>query len=346
MPATSTPVSQRSLRSPRVAGDVPRVRNSVDHLAWLAGHLTARDRWLVRMLFEHKVFTTHQIVDLAFPTRRAANLRLLKLHRWGVLHRFQPQRDLGSHPMHYVLDTAGATLLAHEDGIEPGALKYSREREVGRAYALQLAHTVGCNGLFTALIRRARQPGATGELTRWWSASRCGKQWGDIITPDGYGRWRDAGREVEWFLEFDFGTEQLARLANKLLRYERLATTTGITTPILVWLPTAEREATVRRTLVDTLRTLTHPNRVPVATTSATIGLDPLDPAEPRWRRVDDTTAPGRTCLADLATLWPSLPAPTPQAVGDGSSAMLVNDRSELAPPRPMPPSVSVGRRW
>lgn len=345
MPAIQTPPPQRALRGHRAERDVPRVRNSADHLAWLAGHLTARDRWLVRMLFEHKVFTTHQIVDLAFPTRRAANLRLLKLHTWGVLHRFQPHRDLGSHPMHYVLDTAGATLLAHEDGIEPGALKYSREREVGRAYSLQLAHNVGCNGLFTALVRRARQPGATGELTTWWSAGRCGRQWGDIITPDGYGRWREAGRDVEWFLEFDFGTEQLSRLAAKLVRYERLATTTGITTPVLVWLPTAEREATVRRTLADTLRTLTHPNRVPVATTSVAAGVDPLDPAEPRWRRVGDTTTAGRTRLADLATLWPTLPAPTPRAGDASRSAPLVNDRTELAPPRPMPPRVSVDRR-
>ena len=106
-------------------------------------------------------FTTHQIIDLCFPSRRAANLRLLSLHTWGVLHRFQPHRDSGSHPMHYVLDTAGATLLAHEHGVEPGALSYSRDREIGRAYSLQLAHTVGCNSLFTTLVRHARQPGAS-----------------------------------------------------------------------------------------------------------------------------------------------------------------------------------------
>lgn len=115
----TNPTPQQSLRSHRPEREGPRLRNSPEHLAWLARHLTPRDRWLIRMFFEHKVFTTHQIVDLAFPTRRAANLRLLNLHKWGVLHRFQPHRDRGSHPMHYVLDIAGATLLAHENGLEP-----------------------------------------------------------------------------------------------------------------------------------------------------------------------------------------------------------------------------------
>lgn len=333
----SNPTPQRALRGHRPARDLPRVRNSAEHHAWLARHLTPRDRWLVRMLFEHKVFTTHQIVDLAFPTRRAANLRLLNLHKWGVLHRFQPHRDRGSHPMHYVLDTAGATLLAHEDGIEPSTLRYNRDREIGRAYSLQLAHTVGCNSLFTTLIRRARQPSATGELTAWWSATRCGQHWGDIITPDGYGRWREAGRDVEWFVEFDFGTEQLSRLAAKLTRYEQLATTTGITTPILMWLPTNQREATARRALADALRALDHPHRVPVATTNATAGTDPLDMTEPRWQRVGDIDATGRTRLANLPTLWPNLPTPTPPPA-DVSHTSHTADKHPQPALRPMPP--------
>ena len=334
----TNPTSQRSLRSHRAEREGPRLRNSVEHLAWLARHLTPRDRWLVRMLFEHKVFTTHQIVDLAFPTRRAANLRLLNLHKWGVLHRFQPHRDRGSHPMHYVLDTAGATLLAHENGVEPSSLGYKRDREIGRAYSLQLAHTTGCNSLFTTLIRHARQPNATGELVAWWSAARCGRHWGDIITPDGYGRWHQAGREIEWFLEFDFGTEQLARLAAKLTRYEQLATTTGITTPILLWFPTPQRETTARCTLAEALHGLDQPNRVPVATTNAHASINPLDMTEPRWLPVDNTSPTERIRLADLPTLWPDLTPPTPPTPDINHPRLPTDQRRELAPPHPMPP--------
>ncbi|SEP54048.1 Replication-relaxation [Amycolatopsis saalfeldensis] len=203
----SNPTPQRQLRTHRPERPVQRVLNSAEHHAWLARHLTDRDRWLCRMLFEHHVLTSTQIIDIAFTGRRAANLRLRNLYQWGVVHRFQPHRDRGSHPMYYVLDTAGAVALAREDGIDPKELGYRREREIGRAFSLQLAHTVGCNGLFTTLVHQARQPGAAGQLMAWWSAARCGRHWGDIVTPDGYGRWREAGRDVEWFIEFDFGTE-------------------------------------------------------------------------------------------------------------------------------------------
>jgi hypothetical protein len=288
------------------------------------------------MLFEHKVFTTHQIVDLAFPSQRAANLRLLRLTRWGVLHRFQPHRALGSHPMHYVLDHVGATVLAHEEGLNLRALHYQRDREIGRAYSLQLAHTVGCNTLFTTLIHHSSQPGTPGELTTWWSAPRCGRQWGDIITPDAYARWRQGCRIVEWFTEFDFGTEPLPRLATKLHRYQRLAEHTGVITPILFWLPGPRREANARRLLADTLRALDRSD-VPVATTCPTAAAHPFDMTQPRWLRVDDTRA-GRVRLADLAVLWPMISAPALKTTPPDDA------RQNLAAPYPMPPAPSIRR--
>jgi hypothetical protein len=36
------------------------------HLAVLAAHLTVRDQWLLEMLHEHKVLTSHQILALAY----------------------------------------------------------------------------------------------------------------------------------------------------------------------------------------------------------------------------------------------------------------------------------------
>jgi hypothetical protein len=328
---------QRQLRTSRPQRPAARVLNSAEHHAWLAGHLTDRDRWLCRMLFEHHVLTSTQIVDIAFAGRRSANLRLRSLYQWGVVHRFQPHRDHGSHPMHYVLDTAGAVALAREAGIDPKELGYRREREVGRAFSMQLAHTVGCNWLFTTLIRRARQPDASGTLTAWWSAARCGRHWGDIVTPDGYGRWREAGREIEWFVEFDFGTERLTRLAGKLVRYERLAKTTGITTPVLIWLPSARREINARRALAETLQALDRPARVPVVTTSGDAASDALDMTVPRWRRVDGPPAGARVALADLPSLWPNLRPAEPST----PSRHPVADQSvprELAAPSPMPP--------
>ncbi len=230
------------------------------------------------MLYEHKVLTTHQIVDLAFPSRRAANLRLLNLYQWGVLHRFQPHRDLGSHPMHYVLDTAGAAVLAHEDGIDPNDLSYNRDREIGRAYSLQLAHTVGCNTLFTTLIRRARQPGRHRRSSPpGGPQARCGRHWGDIVTPDGYGRWHEAGRTTS------NGSSNSTSAPNNSPASPPNSTATNDSPPHRhhhphpVLAPQPAREANARRALAGTLRGLDRPDQVPVATTNPTATPHPLD---------------------------------------------------------------------
>ncbi|SMD27439.1 replication-relaxation family protein [Kibdelosporangium aridum] len=320
----TNPTPQRTLRGHRTTQPTRRAANTADHRLWLAHHLTGRDRWLIRMLFEHKVLTSHQIIDLAFHTRRVANQRLRLLYLWGIVHRFQPYLTVGSAPMHYVLDSTGATILAEEEGIKPSTLNYNRDRAAGRAQSLQLAHDVGCNSLFTTLVRRGRQPGATGHLTTWWSAARCRRLWGDIVTPDGYGRWTDTNGDVEWFIEFDFGTEQLSRLTDKLHRYTRLATSTGVTTPVLMWFPTPTREAAAR-TAIEGLN-------VPVATTNATAASNALDMGEPRWLGLGNAQSRGRVTLVDLPTLWPDIP------VLETGTNNLAASSSDLAAPHPMPP--------
>ena len=69
------------------------------------------------------------------------------------------------------------------------------------------------------------------------------------MRPDGYGRWREHEREVDFFLEYDQGTEPLERVAAKLAGYHKLALATKIATPVVFWLPTSGREAGVRQAL-------------------------------------------------------------------------------------------------
>ncbi|GAB3890087.1 replication-relaxation family protein [Kibdelosporangium lantanae] len=322
--------TQRDLRGTRALTKPPR-RKTPDHHAWLAQRLTPRDHWLIHMLYEHKVLTTHHITDLAFPSPRTANLRLLNLFRWDVVHRFQPFRDTGSHPMHYVLDTAGAVLLAHHHGVTPTDLHYNRTRELGRAHSLQLAHLTGCNTLFTTLAHQSRRDPENGVLTAWWSANRCAHHWGDIITPDAYARWTHNGHTTDWFTEYDTGTEQLKRLAHKLIRYHRLATTTAITTPILFWFTTPQREANARAVLREALHTLDHPDRVPTATSNPTAARHPHDLTQPRWLSLNTST---RANLTDLF-------APTP-VHGDAGPDESASPRPYLPAPSPQPPKPSV----
>nr|CTQ99253.1 hypothetical protein [Kibdelosporangium sp. MJ126-NF4] len=281
------------------------------------------------MLYEHKVLTTNQIIDLAFPSRRSANLRLRLLDEWGIVYRFQPHREFGSHPMHYVLDTPGATILAYEAGITPRNMPYSRRDVARHAYSLQLAHDVACNGLFTSLVRHARQPRTTGQLTTWWSASHCKRLWGDIVKPDGYARWSHDGREFDWFMEFDFGTEPRSRILDKVDRYTKLATNTGLTTPVLLWFPTPDRESSVRYTLQELHNELSQPNRVPIATTNSYTAEDSLDMSTARWLPVGPGLTPDRVPFTELTTLWPDIPEPEP--LDD-------HEDSYLTAPSPMPP--------
>ena len=339
----TNPTPQRALRGHLPQRIAPRAAATAEHHAHLAPRLQPRDRWLARMLFEHKVFTSHQIAQLAWPSIRAANLRLLQLYRWRVIDRFQPFVTLGSAPMHYVLDIAGATALAHEDGLDLKDLDYRHDREIGRAYSLRLAHTTGTNGVFTALIARARHAEASGHLTAWWSETRCAHHFGDVVRPDAYGRWHEHDREIDWFLEFDFGTENLRTLATKLTGYERLAATTSIITPILVWLPTARRETGARGALATALRALDRPHLVPLATTSSDL-LDPaqaLDPTAARWLPIGAPRDPGRLRLIDLARSWPDVSPPsTGSALSAPSSRTPTTTAAPtgLLPPSPMPP--------
>ena len=48
----SNPTSQRQLRGHHPQRSIPRSASSSEHLAFLARRLTARDRWLIRVLHE------------------------------------------------------------------------------------------------------------------------------------------------------------------------------------------------------------------------------------------------------------------------------------------------------
>jgi len=94
-----------------------RWRAGVDDRAVLAAsaHLTDRDRYLVRIVGEHRVLTTGQLCALAFSNVTTARHRLTVLARLGALRQFRPHRDLGSAPWHYLPGRVGAAVLGAED---------------------------------------------------------------------------------------------------------------------------------------------------------------------------------------------------------------------------------------
>jgi hypothetical protein len=294
--ATRAPRKRRTVEhvGPGLATPTPRVRVTGELLASLAARLTARDRWLLGMLHDHRVLTTHQIAQLAFGSIGAATHRLLILYRLRVLDRFRPLVPVGSAPLHYILGPAGAAVLAAERNVSVAELGYRPDHALAIAHSTQLTHTVGVNGFFTALVAHARRSDGHAALEAWWSERRCAAAWGPAVRPDGYGRWRKDDHLVDFFLEYDTGTEPLHRVAAKLTAYRRLAQATGINTPVLFQLPGPRREHALRQSLARP--------PVPVATTNAhVLASAGRDPAGPIWLPDRSATDGTRVRLTQVA---------------------------------------------
>ena len=252
--------------------------------------------------------------------------------------------------MHFVLDEAGAYLLAAEDGITPGQLGYRRDRALAIALSVQLAHATGTNSVFCALAAQGRQAG-NAALTCWWSERRCAALWGDLARPDGYGQWTEhtpAGPAVtDFFLEYDTGSENLHRVAAKLTGYQNLAARTGITTPVLFWLPTARREAALRALLDSTAgrggpgaRPAGGVPGVPVATTTPQAAASGGGPAGPIWLPAGQ---PGPRLA--LAQAGGTTPAPPPATAAGEQAGDSIPPGTGLPwhPPVPAPPPLPGG---
>jgi hypothetical protein len=258
-------------------------------LLGVLGRLTERDRRLCRLLDEHRVLTTAQVADVGFSGERRARMRLSELYAFDVLDRFRPQRWGAPAPYHWVLGPLGAALVAAETGRDVADLSWRRSLAHDLAASQRLAHLVGTNGFFTALLRAARtQAGCS--LPEWWSEWRCAREWGEVVRPDGYAVWREAGTSLPFLYEHDNGTERLERLAAKLEGYVRLTAAAGHPNWVLFTFPTPRREHEARRVLAHPL--------VPVATAAR---LPCVAPDGPIWASI--ATDGARMRLSELAAL-------------------------------------------
>ena len=343
MPETAPPPSTPHYL-PAQPEPAPLARRA--HLAVLAAHLTARDRWIIAMVHEHRVLTSAQINTLAFGYERGARRRLATLtHKLRVLDRFRPRRTVGSAPEHYVLGPAGAAYLAAELDLSAKAFGYNRQRTHQIAVSAQLGHAVGTNEVFTRIAAAHRTDPQGGRLAAWWSERRCLRLWQDLARPDGYGHYSlaapgtdpAAARNLRFFLEYDTGTEALTRLGAKMAGYAKLAAASA-PQPVLFYLPSAQREENLHRHLAQ------DPPRIPVATTSPeALAAAGTGPAGPVWRPYTARPRiPGRPVkrlnLIDLDTL---VPAPATAS----ASASAAAPTWWIEPPPPLPPATVETRR-
>jgi len=244
------------------------MRRRADHnlAAAVAPRLTPRDRTLCGVLFDHRVLTTAQVVDYCFANVTTARHRLAALHRLRVLDRFRPFRPTGSAPWHWVLDSLGIEVVAADRGIDVPRPTAHHARALALADTQRLAHLVGVNGVFCSLARWARSHDDA-ELAEWWPERRCVSEWGQVVRPDGFGVVRRGEAVVEFFVEYDAGTETLARLTGKLDGYADLVRATGWSPWVAFYFPSPHREAEARKVLNNPT--------VPVVTAADGLGAGP-----------------------------------------------------------------------
>lgn len=250
--------------------------------------IVPRDRALLALLAEHYLLSAPQIAAAFFDGRRTAQRRLTTLYRLGVLHRFAYANAAHtSVPYLYTLGPVGLqlypTVYNDPDNRHTKAPRSSLDRARRIAASATAAHLLGVNQFFIDLIAAARRPsaeqpaasadgerpsqGRPPQLLRWWSEQHATDVYAQSgIRPDGHGIWQADGAAVGFFVEHDRGTENLPRVVAKLRGYARLAEF-GPRYPVLLWLPTAEREANLLRLLTGV--------RTPMPIATAVHGPDP-----------------------------------------------------------------------
>jgi hypothetical protein len=273
---------------------------------------TPRDRYLLHLLADHHVLTTAQISQAWGAPLRRTQHRLGRLLDTGVLDRFRPYRDYGrgSAPFHWTLGPIGALEAAAARDTTPSGLGWTPHRTAQLASSSQLAHRIGTNGLFTALIAHTHTHPGT-RLDVWQPPGVFASGQPIDVRPDGYGEWittRPDGTEqtTAFVLEHDTGSEPFHRLTGKLDRYSALAAARSCPLVLFRFLTPARERGARLRALAH--HPAVHAGTLRVATTALPDPPD-ADPAGPIWTPCPDHQRLTSCALADLA--GEPTPAPT-----------------------------------
>ena len=155
--------------------------------------LNARERAVLVAIYEHKVLLTEHLKTMFFGSLRRAQDQLRHLARRGLIDTWYPPqpRGMGKASGHHTLTESGAQVVASLLGIARSELRYVVRDEEDREQDSYLAHRLGVNEFFCALIEAGRSIDGHG-LAKWVPERtvRTGDGW---IRPDGYGTFSAPG---------------------------------------------------------------------------------------------------------------------------------------------------------
>jgi hypothetical protein len=305
------------------------VHVSAERVFELARHLTERDRAIALALYEHQLLTTDQLTLLFFSSKRRAQDRLRFLYCERVLDRFYPPRPygLGKPQAHWLLDEAGAILVAAALGVERKRLGWQRRDDWGSHP--QLLHRLEANHFVTDLVAATLRDHSLG-VSEWFGSRSArarlkSSSLSEPPIPDCGFFLETAAGPIECYLEWDRGTETLARLSEKLKRYwhaeVHFSPERGAVNVLFV-VPTERRlQALVDAVAADEKRRRERADNW-------------FTPGWPLWAALTSDLEPG----GPLARSWRSLREPNQRA-----RLSEMAPRTELAP---IEHGRCLGRRW
>lgn len=233
------------------------------NIAELPAHLTDRDRRIALDCYEHHVLRTDQLKRLHFTGLRTAAARLGLLYELRVLDRFRPgaRRGDGTLPYHWILDEAGALIVADHKGIEPSQLHYTHADALRYASSRNLTHHIEANEFFTRLAVDANR--AHGALSEWYGVRTLAHLFAGTLLPDGYCVLNLPDRApLHVLLELDRSTESSQILREKAKRYTEILPRSSLRelNPfVILAVPSTRRAQTATAAIANT--------RAPIAVT-------------------------------------------------------------------------------
>jgi hypothetical protein len=220
--------------------------------------LDARERAVLVTVYEHKVLVTEHLKAMFFGSLRRAQDRLRNLAQRGLIDTWYPPqpRRMGKASGHHTLTESGAQVVASLLGTARSELRYVVRNEEDREQDSYLAHRLGVDEFFCALIEAGRS--IDGHGLAKWVPERTVKTSDGWIRPDGFGVFLHPGGALDFYLEYDRGTETTRQLANKLAGYLGVArdwTEQGAEhfPCVLVVVPNHRRERVVDAAFADAL---------------------------------------------------------------------------------------------
>lgn len=200
-----------------------RARNFQFQRASDIARLTPRDVAILHALYDHRVLLTEHARALFFSSLRRAQDSLKHLRALGLVSSWCPpqERGKGRAPGHHMLTEKGVQVVALTKGVARSELKLTPPDNPADAPAPYLAHRVGVNAFFCALVDASLS--LDGHGLAIWTPERTVKTLDGWIRPDGFARYIHPAGSCDFYFEYDRGTESTPQLADKLAGYMGVA---------------------------------------------------------------------------------------------------------------------------